>query len=363
MRVLFATSDPNQPGAVGDALLARGYEWQVLAYSRPEEAREVLADLAADAVVVDLALDNAEALLRHMLHTAPGTARMVLCPNETHDVALRLLALTHGILSAKDSIEDTAEALIAYARLAKGLDRPELRAVVGALTRLPGVPKLYMAINRALDNPDVDISSVTQMIMADPVVSGRVLQLANSALFSGGRQVSSIAFAVTRLGLKTTRSLVLASELYALGGAEAARADRVRQQCLLASWLAPRLMADHVDPEIASTAALLAGIGQMLPELLLDEAEPLADVPPIEDEAAAYLLGLWQLPSVLQEAVAWQRTPRLSGARFGVVGAVHVATALAFDRPVDEAWLERCGVAVHLPGWRDLADRMERTAA
>lgn len=363
MRVLFATSDPNHPAAVGDALLARGYEWQVLSYSRPDEAREVLADLAADAVVVDLGLENAEALLRHMLHTAPGTARMVLCAEGTSDIALRLLALTHGVLSAQDSIEETAERLIAHARLAQGLDRPQLRAAVGALTRLPGVPKLYLAINRALDNPDVDVSDVTQLIMADPVVSGRVLQLANSALFGGGRQISTVAFAVTRLGLKTTRSLVLASELYALGGAEAARADQVRQQCLLASWLAPRLMAESVDPEVASTAALLAGIGQMLPELLMENAEHQANVPPLEDEAAAYLLGLWQLPTILQQSVAWQRTPRLSGGRFGVVGAVHVATALAFGRKVDEVWLEHCGMGLRLPGWRELADRMDRSAA
>jgi hypothetical protein len=83
----------------------------------------------------------------------------------------------------------------------------------------------------------------------------------------------------------------------------------------------------------------------------------------LQDEAAAYLMGLWQLPSLLQQAVAWQRTPRLSGGGFGVVGAVHVATSLAFDRPVDWVWLERCGMAAHLPGWRELAERMDRSAA
>ena len=363
MRVFFATSDPNQPGAVADALLERGYEWQVLSYARPDESRQVLEQDAADAVVVDLSLADAEPLLRHLLYTSPQTARLVLCPRGPEDVAPRLLALCHGVLAAGDPVEAIAEALVGYAALAQGLDRPSLRAQVGALTQLPGAPKLYMAICRALEDPNVEINAIAQQIMGDPVLSARVLQIANSAMYGAGRQIASIPFAVTRLGLKTTRNLVLAAELYAFSGPQAARAERVRQQSLLASWLAPRLMAPHIDPEVAATAALLAGIGEMLPELDDGGVPALPIAPPIQDEAAAYLMGLWQLPSILQQAVAWQRTPRLSGGQFGVVGAVHVATALAFDRRVDEAWLERCGMAAHLPGWRELADRMDRSAA
>lgn len=363
MRVFFATPDPNQPGAVGDALLARGYEWQVLSYARHDESRQVLAQDAADAVVVDLALADAEDLLRHLLYTAPQTARLVLVANDVDGVEPRLLALAHGVLAASSSVETLAEALVGYAQLAQSLDRPSLRAQVGALTRLPGAPRLYMAICKALEDPNVDIHAIAEQVMSDPALGARVLQIANSAMYGAGRQIASIPFAVTRLGLKTTRNLVLAAELYAFSGPEAARAERVRQRSLLAAWLAPRLMAPHIDPEVAATAALLAGIGEMLPELDDGDVAALPMAPPLQDEAAAYLMGLWQLPSVLQQAVAWQRAPRLSGGQFGVVGAVHVATALAFDRRVDDAWLERCGMAAHLPGWRELAERMDRSAA
>lgn len=363
MRVFFATPDPNQPGAVADALLARGYDWQVLSYARPEESRQVLEQDAADAIVVDARLEDAEALLRHLLYTAPQTARLVLGATESEAIEPRLQALAHGLLAASSPVETIAEALLAYAQLAQRLDRPALRAQVGALTRLPGAPRLYMAICRALEDPNVEIHAIAEQVMADPVLGARVLQIANSAMYGAGRQIASIPFAVTRLGLKATRHLVLAAELYAFSGAEAARADGVRQRSLLAAWLAPRLMAPHLDPDVAATAALLAGISEMLPELDAGDVPALPLLPPVQDEAAAYLMGLWQLPSVLQQAVAWQRTPRLSGAGFGVVGAVHVATALAFDRRVDEAWLAHCGMAAHLPGWRELAERMDRSAA
>lgn len=362
MRVFFATPDPNRPGAVADALLSRGYDWQVLSYARPEESRQVLEQDAADAIVVDAALEDAEALLRHLLYTAPQTARLVIGTTED-GIEPRLQALAHGLLSATSPVEAIAEALVAYAQLAQRLDRPELRAQVGRLTRLPGAPRLYMAICKALEDPNVEIGAIAEQVMADPALGARVLQIANSAMYGAGRQIASIPFAVTRLGLKTTRNLVLAAELYAFSGPEAARAERVRQRSLLAAWLAPRLMAPQIDPDIAATAALLAGISEMLPELDEGDVPALPVMPPLQDEAAAYLMGLWQLPSLLQQAVAWQRTPRLSGGGFGVVGAVHVATALAFGRAVDQAWLERCGMAAHLPGWRELADRMDRSAA
>ena len=364
MRVFFATPDPNQHGAVSDALLARGEPWQVLAYARPDETRQVLAEAAADVFVVDLALGDADSLLRHVLYTSPQTARVVLAYRGQEDAAIRLLGLCHGVLVATDPIESIADALVGYAALAHSLDRPSLRTQVGALTRLPGAPTLYLAICRALANPNVDTADITRRIMGDPVVAARVLQIVNSALYSPERPVESIAFAVSRLGLSTIRNLVLAAELYTFSGADAVRAEGVRQRSLLASWLAPRLQHGAViDPEVAGTAALLAGLGDMLPELDGQSGAAFPLMPALQDEAAAYLMGLWQLPSILQQAVAWQRAPRLSGATFGLVGVVHIATALAFERSIDEAWLETCGVKDALPGWRALARSMGRSVA
>lgn len=363
MRVFFATTNPNHAGAVGDALLARGYEWQVLSYARPEDSRGALAEDAADAVVVDATLSDAEPLLRHLLHTSPQTARVVLCAPGNAPIPPQLMALGHGFIQNVDPIETIAESLVAYAALAQQLDRPALRAQVGALTQLPGAPRAYMAICRALENPQVEIQTVVDQVMGDPVLAARVLQIANSAMYSAGQAINNVPYAVSRLGLKTTRNLVLAAELYTFTGEAALRAERIRGRSLLASWLAPRFVDSATDPDVVATAALLAGISEMLPELDDHGPRSLPVMPPIQDEAAAYLMGLWQLPAVLQQAVAWQRTPRQSGGRFGVVGAVHVATALAFDRPVDTAWLEHCGMAVHLPAWRDLAERMDRSAA
>lgn len=365
MRLLFATPDATRPSAVASALIARGYDWEVVACSSSTIAREALAAQPADALVVDLDLPEAEALLRHALHTSPGTARSLVSASGAEGAAIRLLALVHGLLVAEDGVDAIAEAVAGHVALVQGLEQPGLREAVGTLTRLPGMPKLYLAIRRALEDPNTDVATIAAMLQDDPVVSARVLQLANSALFGGSRGIASVPYAVTRLGLKTIQQLVLAAEVYATDGDDTPGAMPLLQASLLAAWLAPRLQAPlqaPLDPELAATAALLAGLGPLLGLMGLDAVQRDPDEPPVCDLAAAYLLGLWQLPSSLQQAVAWQRCPRRAGGRFGVVGTVHVATALAFDRRIDTAWLERCGVAAHLPGWRELGARILREA-
>jgi len=363
MRVLFATPDPNRPNAVAHALQAQGYDWQVLACSSAASASAALAAQPFEALVVDLELADAEALLRHALHTSPGTARSLISSTGREEAAIRLLALVHGLLVAEDGVDTIAETVAGHVALVQGLEQSRLRDVVGGLTRLPGMPKLYLSIRRALDNPNTNVSTIATMLQEDPVISARVLQLANSALFGGNRGTASVPYAVTRLGLKTIQQLVLAAEVYATDGDDTPGAAQLLQSSLLAAWLAPRLQAQPLDPDTAATAALLAGLGPLLGLMGLDATQRDPDEPPVCDLAAAYLLGLWQLPTSLQQAVAWQRCPRRAGGRFGVIGAVHVATALAFDRRIDTAWLERCGVAAHLPGWRELGARIFREAS
>ena len=82
-------------------------------------------------------------------------------------------------------------------------------------------------------------------------------------------------------------------------------------------------------------------------------------------EIGAYLLGLWGMPYPVVEAVAHHHRPaRVPGQTvFGVLGAVHVADALAGEQDecemettgIDEQYLQSVGVAARLPEWRDIA--------
>src|SRR5690606_2231426 len=101
-------------------------------------------------------------------------------------------------------------------------------------------------------------------------------------------------------------------------------------------------------------------IGLLLPGVR-NEREPAAegDTRPGSAEAGAYLLGLWGLSMPIIEAVAFQRQQQRSSTRsFWVTGAVHVATAIANDEPVDESYLSKVGVISRLPAWREQAENL-----
>jgi HD-like signal output (HDOD) protein len=164
------------------------------------------------------------------------------------------------------------------------------------------------------------------------------------------RPVHDIRGAVVRLGVRTIRHLVLVSEVLSDPG-KRRDPDELQRQALMASILAPAILGRWADAELARTAALLANVGCLLNGVENDS--------PLHAAAGAYLLGLWGLPDPVVEAVALHHQPHLAESRqFGLVSAVHVATALAGDGVLDEVHLERTQRLNRLPEWREQRDEL-----
>jgi len=200
---------------------------------------------------------------------------------------------------------------------------------------------------------------LAEVLSLDPAVAAKVLRLGNSAYFSGGRAITDMRAAVTRLGSRAIQRLVLASETFgSVRTSESVDRDAVQDRALRTSRLAGRLLGGS-SAELAATAGLLAEVGRLLPGIGEgDEAGA-----PGYAEAGAYLLGLWGLPMPIVEAVAYHRAPgRLRTAGFWVAGAVHVASALVSGEAVDEDYLRAVGMIDRLPQWRGLAQQLEEAA-
>jgi HD-like signal output (HDOD) protein len=134
----------------------------------------------------------------------------------------------------------------------------------------------------------------------------------------------------------------------------------LREHSLRASRLAAALLPGP-RADLAATAALLAGVGRLLPEVRIPGAISTGEASdwPGYAEAGAYLLGLWGLPEPLVEAVALHPTPALAGERgLGLVGACHVAWALLGELPLDTGWLAAQGLEGEQERWADLAARL-----
>ena len=72
----------------------------------------------------------------------------------------------------------------------------------GTLT-LPAFPDVALRIKSALEDEDITADKVAKLISSDPVFSGKILKLANSALFNAsGYKINDIRTAITRMGFK-----------------------------------------------------------------------------------------------------------------------------------------------------------------
>lgn len=75
---------------------------------------------------------------------------------------------------------------------------------------LPAFPDAALRIKNVLEDPDVSTSQVAKVIGSDPVFSGRLLSIANSAALAGaGKAVSDIPAAIARIGFKMAHNVAV----------------------------------------------------------------------------------------------------------------------------------------------------------
>jgi putative nucleotidyltransferase with HDIG domain len=75
---------------------------------------------------------------------------------------------------------------------------------------LPHLPSTSMVVMDLAANPSSEISEIVQSLSTDPVLSTRLLRLANSALYATQQPVETLHEAVMRVGMRELRSLIFA---------------------------------------------------------------------------------------------------------------------------------------------------------
>ncbi|MGI9325231.1 MAG: HDOD domain-containing protein [Pseudomonadales bacterium] len=157
---------------------------------------------------------------------------------------------------------------------------------------LPVIPGVALKVRRALTNDNYQLSDITRIIAADPVISARLLHLANSPVFRGLASCDSLQAAVVRLGVHKVQNLVLALSTAGMFKSS----NKLINQHLGNTWrhlvdvgaLTASLarMQGVLDPDIALLAGLLHEIGKI----------------PILERAADYP-DLLQHPGLLEDTL------------------------------------------------------------
>lgn len=233
--------------------------------------------------------------------------------------------------------------------------RLEVRTLIDAVEHLfsrpqfepPMIPAIALQVHRLTNKPDVEYAEVRRLLESDPMLTARVLRVAQSAAFAGPFAITSVHEAMVRLGLRTLGELFL----QVATGTRVFRAkrfegpmERLRTHSVATAHVA-RLLHEHhlVDDDGAFLAGLLHAIGSVISLVAL--AEPglfvqtftLEDIAPTVEEAqgavGAVVARAWKLPPELAEVVSSPSRPPFPSR---LAHCVHLASRIAEAASLDD---------------------------
>ena len=133
---------------------------------------------------------------------------------------------------------------------------------------LPAPPQAALEMLRACSREDVDSHTLASFAQSDPVLTAEVLRVVNSPLFAIGKEVTSVRHAITLLGFRALRNIILclmvreAAQGYTRGNFDVSLfwEDSLRRA------VAASLMAGvvGVDKDEAFTAAMMQDFGLLI---------------------------------------------------------------------------------------------------
>lgn len=164
------------------------------------------------------------------------------------------------------------------AAMAVPSEKDPLETILAEAGKLPSVPEVLLKLDRELKSDDVDLAKVAKLVGMDPVLSGQILRMANSAWYSrGGKPVQELSRGLIRLGLPVTRDLVHALVMPSLfpRGGSSIDLDKFWKHsfavALFAQSIGRRLKLDREGMEVLWTAGLLHDIGALLFDMVAKE--------------------------------------------------------------------------------------------
>lgn len=138
--------------------------------------------------------------------------------------------------------------------------------VAAGRVELPTIPRVVQRLIAALRDPDVDFRKIGEALSQDPVLSAKVLRMANSSYFGGQRAMASIDAAVALIGIQALTRVVMACGVSASFDAVPGIDLRLFwRDALVAATAATKLAPScAADPEEAYVCGLLHATGHLI---------------------------------------------------------------------------------------------------
>ena len=134
----------------------------------------------------------------------------------------------------------------------------------------PVMPQIIREVEKVIQHVTSSVDDVVRVVKNDPVISLRLIAIANSPVYRGVQKIESLKHAIPRIGLKETQNIVIAISLKGLYTAKRLQFQSLMDELwlhVLACAYGSRLIADHLeldDPDKYFLLGLIHDIGKAL---------------------------------------------------------------------------------------------------
>ncbi len=227
---------------------------------------------------------------------------------------------------------------------------PSLVERLDAIEDLPTIPHTMQAVLSSLDSAASSADKLEEIIREDPVLTAKVLKIANSAAYGAGTEISSLSRAIVVIGFDEVRNIVIGLSLSGIFcddlGFEEFDAVDIWLHSIGVATCAKMIgqEVDGLDPEEMFTVGMLHDLGRILfclyfPDELRDLIATIQDddasLTEAEDqyglahtEIGAYLAYRWQLGTFMVNVIRFHHHPHKAGDHAKAAAAINLADAI-----------------------------------
>ena len=227
----------------------------------------------------------------------------------------------------------------------------DLRTIAENVNSIFSLPDVALRINELVNSEETTNAELEQLIIHDPALTAKILKLANSTYFGFPGKVGTISHAITLIGYKELRNLVIAASV--VSTFEGISSDLIDMEAFwyhsVTCGVMARLIAIHLDnkeQERFFISGLLHEVGKLVffSQFPKESAETLRFKDQGDDavteaerkilgfthaELGAELLKQWQLPMSIWKMIKFQLDPLNENASKRDTCILHVAANIA----------------------------------
>jgi HD-like signal output (HDOD) protein len=226
----------------------------------------------------------------------------------------------------------------------------DIRKLIDQSPQISSLPTIFYQINAAVEDPECSFVEIGEIINGDPSLAARLLRIVNSSFFGFPSKIETISHAVTIVGMAQLHDLALATTVVNQFKGVSKNLIDMEKFWLhsVTTGLAARIIAVYRREPNADRyylMGMLHDLGRLV--LLLNIPEQMQKVVTCYEEGGLLheaenkvlgadhagvvgtLLEMWELPVMLQEAVAYHHTPSQAVNFPAAASIVHVADIIA----------------------------------